>query len=376
MAIRGTVERGETFFDVFKRNKLKMGSLFAMREAAASVHRLKDLNPGQPYTITVDDDQCVDSLVYWIDDDFLIKIELKENGYQAKRCKISYEPRILNLTGSIENNLVSSIGENREHLLLALKISDIFEWDIDFTSDLRQEDTYAVVVEGLYLNGVFKKYGNVLAAEFVNNGEKHVAYRYEWDGKADYFDAEGKSLKKAFLKAPLSFRRISSFFSRKRFHPILKIYRPHHGVDYAAAKGTPVSVTGDGTVHFSGRRGQYGKLVVVNHQRGYTTYYGHLSRIARGIRPGVRVRQGDLIGYVGQTGLATGPHLHYEVRNNGTYVNPLVLKATRGGAVPPHLIAEFKRVSAKLQHMLASSTPAYNTHLSDKDNGSMTDRCL
>ena len=184
------------------------------------------------------------------------------------------------------------------------------------------------------------------------------AYRFENNGKADYYDAEGISLKKAFLKAPLNFRRISSYFSKGRFHPILKIYRSHHGLDYAAPSGTPVSVVGDGTVSFTGYKGQYGKLVIIRHSNGWKTYYGHLSRIGKGIKTGEKVEQGQVIGYVGATGLATGPHLHYEIRIKNKPVNPLALKLPQGKSIPKTLIAEFRLFRDKMNSQLASINPA------------------
>ncbi|MEW6676269.1 MAG: M23 family metallopeptidase, partial [Nitrospirota bacterium] len=180
------------------------------------------------------------------------------------------------------------------------------------------------------------------------------AYRFEYNGTADYYDAEGKSLRRVFLKAPLSFRRLSSQFSRSRLHPILKIYRPHHGLDYSAPTGTPVSAVGDGTVTFSGYKRQYGKLVIIRHPNGYKTYYGHLSKIRKGIKRGIKVKQGQVIGYVGATGLATGPHLHYEIRINNKPVNPLVLKLPQGKKIPEKIMAEFRNLKSQIDTQLAS----------------------
>ncbi|MBI5197066.1 MAG: M23 family metallopeptidase, partial [Nitrospirae bacterium] len=255
--------------------------------------------------------------------------------------------------GVIESNLISSIGGDKEGLLLAFQVSDIFAWDIDFATDLRQGDPYKLVVEGLYQDGKFRKYGYVLSAEFLNQGETYRAYRFENDGRPDYYDESGKSLKKAFLKAPLNFRRISSGFSNSRYHPILKVYRPHHGLDYAAPSGTPVSAVGDGTVLFSGWKGGYGKVVILRHPGGYKTYYGHLSRMGSGIREGKRVVQGDIIGYVGSTGMTTGPHLHYEVRVNDRAVNPLSLKIPRKQSVPDGRLAEFQNTRDRMNEQFS-----------------------
>jgi murein DD-endopeptidase MepM/ murein hydrolase activator NlpD len=353
--IAGNIQKGETLFDIFKKYGLDLKELFKMREASAAVHRLKDLSPDRPYKIVLDGQDQINSFTYWIDDDTVLKINNTDSGFCAEKVCLTYEKRIEHVGGVIRDNLFSAMGEGKGGLVLALKLSDIFAWDIDFTSDLRSGDTYRIAVEGLYIDGSFRKYGEIIAAEFVNNGETYEAYRYEVTGKADYYDGQGKSLRKAFLKAPLNFRRISSSFSRGRMHPILKISRPHHGLDYSAPQGTPVSVAGDGSVIFSGRKGQYGNLVIVKHRNGYKTYYGHLSRIARNVRTGSGIDQGQVIGYVGSTGLATGPHLHYEMRINDRPVNPLSVKIPHGSALPRELMAGFTEFRDDMNIRFASN---------------------
>jgi len=355
--IQGTIKKGETLFDIFKKYGLGIGELFKLREASADIHRLRELYPGQPYKIIVNDNNQINSFAYWINDDLILNIKRVDSDFRAEKVAIKYEKRIQHIGGGIRDNLISSVGEGRENLMLALQLSDIFAWDIDFTTDLRNDDTFKIVVDGFYLDGKFKKYGDILSAEIINNGETYYAYRFEYDGKVDYYDAYGKSLRRAFLKAPLSFRRISSGFSQKRFHPILKIYRPHLGVDYAASAGTPVSTVGDGRVVFAGYKGQNGNIVSIRHFNGYRTYYGHLSKIAKGIRKGVKVKQGQIIGYVGATGLATGPHLDYRIKVNNKFVNPLKLKLSRGKTVPRKLMAEFKNFKNNMDIRLASITP-------------------
>jgi murein DD-endopeptidase MepM/ murein hydrolase activator NlpD len=352
--ITGKIRRGETLFDIFKKYKLDPKALFQLKEASADVYKLGDLRPMQSYKIVVDNNDQINSFEYWINDDTMLNITSTESGFCAEKVPVRYEKRILHIGGTIRDNLVSSMGEGHENLMLALQLTDIFAWDIDFTTDLRRNDEFRIVVEGLYRNGEFKKYGDILSAEFVNEGENYFAYRYSHDGKTDYFDADGKSLRKAFLKAPLSFRRISSGFSNRRFQPILKIWRPHHGLDYAAPTGTPVSASGDGTVLFAGRRGGYGNLIMIAHRNGWKTYYGHLSRFAKGVRRGARVSQGELIGYVGATGLATGPHLHYEMRIHNKPVNPLSVKIPHGESIPKRLMADFGRVRGGMDRQLAS----------------------
>jgi murein DD-endopeptidase MepM/ murein hydrolase activator NlpD len=352
--ICGTIQKGESLFDIFKRYKLNLEEFLNLKEASADIHSLKELYPGHSYKIIVDDKNQINSFKYWIDEDNILDIKRTESGFCANKVCIEYEKRIQHIGGLIKDNLISSMGEGIENVKLALLLSDVFAWDIDFNTDLRDGDKYKIVVEGLYLNGEFRKYGNILSAEFNNNGNVFHAYRFENNGKPDYYDADGNSLRKAFLKAPLNFRRISSYFSKRRFHPIFKIYRPHHGIDYAAPTGTPVSSVGEGRIVFSGYKGQYGKLVVIRHPKGFKTYYGHLSRIKKNIRSGLQVEQGQVIGFVGATGLATGPHLHYEMRSYNRPVNPLTVKIPRGKSIPKTLFSEFINYKNNMDKQLAS----------------------
>jgi len=352
--ISGTVEKGETLFDIFKRYSLDLRDLLELKEASADIHRLRQLYPGRGYRITADENNRVDSLDYWIDEDSMLRVKRTEAGFLAEKVCVEYERKILNVAGVIQDNLISSIGDGRERVMLALSVSDIFAWDIDFTSDLRKGDTYKLVVESYETDGEFRKFGNILSAEFINNGKAYTAYRFENGGEPCYFDAGGRSMKRAFLKAPLNYRRISSHFSSSRFHPVLRIYRPHHGLDYAAPAGTPVSAVGSGTVIFSGHKGQYGNLVIIRHPNNWKTYYGHLSRIAKGVKKGGKIMQGQVIGFVGSTGLATGPHLHYELRIGNKPTNPLTVKMPPGKSVPDTLIGEFMAFRNQMDLRIAS----------------------
>jgi murein DD-endopeptidase MepM/ murein hydrolase activator NlpD len=356
LEIAGVIRKGETLFDIFKRSGLDLKDLSPLRESTAGVHRLSDLLPGQPYRITIDGEKRITAFEYWINEDCCVNVRREESGFSAEKITLEYEKRLLYVMGAIEETLITSIGEGRE--ILALDLSDIFAWDIDFNTDLRKGDTFLVIVEGLFRDDLFKKYGNILAAEFNNDGKAFRAYRFEVTGRAGYYDAGGNSLRKQFLKAPLSFRCISSGFSRSRMHPILRIRRPHNGVDYVAPTGTPVSATADGRVMFSGYKGQYGRLVILRHRNGYETYYGHLSRIKGGIRNGSNVSQGQVIGYVGSTGLATGPHLHFEMRRNHRPLNPRKAEIPRGAPIPAEMMAAFKNSRDRLDRQMASFRPS------------------
>lgn len=353
--IRDVVKNGETMFDIFQRHGMNLNDLYPIREASAAIHRLKRIHAGQPYAIELDGERNVVSLSYQIDDDAVLLVTREDPGFQAERIVIPYETKVRKFGGVIANNLYDSLDGDVDRALLAYALSDIFSWDIDFTTDLRKGDTFKVVVEEQWLNGEFKRFGSVLAAEFTNDGKTYRGFRHEGpDGRAGYYDEEGRSLQRAFLKAPLSYRRISSGFSPSRLHPILKIRRPHLGIDYVAPRGTPVSALGDGTVRFAAYKGANGNLVILSHPKGFTTYYGHLSRIRKGIRRGIRVSQGDVIGYVGATGRATGPHLDFRIKKANRFINPLKVDLPRGGEVSKSQRAAFDRSRRELGLELAS----------------------
>lgn len=353
-----TVEKGETLFKIFSKHDLQMKEVLSIKKATLEVHPVRKLQAGRPYRFELDEDGRVSSFQYWIDDDSLLDIRRGDEGFHARKEAIPYEKRTLVLEGTIEENLICSMGEGREHLSLALELSDIYAWDIDFTTDLQKGDSWRIVAEGMYLDGKFRKFGNILAAEFQSKGRKYKAYRYDGGGGQAYYDEEGNSLKKMFLKAPLSFRRISSYYSLRRYHPVLKIGRPHRGLDYAAARGTPVSSVGSGVVLFAGRRGQYGNFVVIRHPNNWTTCYGHLARISSSIRRGRAVEQGQVIGYVGSTGLATGPHLHFEVKHCGRNLDPLSVVFPGGGVIPKSEMQTFRRLRDQMDGQLASGSAA------------------
>ena len=360
--VSGTVRKGDVLSHLFQRNNLHVADLRRVKEAADGVYDLGKLSSGRPYSITIDADDRLNSLTYWIDDDTYLNLSRDGESLTAAIEKVEYEKRQLSFSGIIKDNLVASLGPGRDSVLLALDLSDIFAWDIDFSTDLREGDTFRIVVEGLFSGNTFRKFGDILSAEFINDGHRYMAYRYEVKESAGY-DAEGRPLKRAFLKAPLNFRRISSHYTGRRLHPILKVHRPHRGVDYVAASGTPVSALGDGVVRFAGRRGGYGKLVIIRHRNGYSTWYGHLSRIAKHLRCGTRVAQGDVIGRVGSTGLATGPHLHFEMRVAERAVNPLAVRSVRAEPLGAGHRARFREFVASMDRRLGEATAVTGTSI-------------
>jgi murein DD-endopeptidase MepM/ murein hydrolase activator NlpD len=263
--------------------------------------------------------------------------------------------RIETIDGRLNGFLESSIERAGGDQNLAMLLADVFQWDLDFHRDLREGDRFKVLHETIYLDGRYDSLGEIVAVTYENQGRLLEAYRF--GPQSGYYDAEGRPLRKMFLRSPLRYSRITSRFSGRRFHPILKRYRPHHGVDYGAPVGTPVRCTANGSVTFAGWDGGGGKTVKVRHPNGYRTAYLHLSRFAKGIRPGRRVSQGEVVGYVGSTGLATASHLDYRVQQHGRWINPLSLKSILADPVPVQQLPEFIVWRDKARRALDNGEP-------------------
>ncbi len=296
----------------------------------------------------------VRSIDYLNDSEGFIRVARDGTGFKAERIAYLFETRIACVLGAIEDNPINSVTEGGESAALAIAMTDLFAWDIDFYTELRRGDSFRMIVEKRFLDGRFVDYGNILAAEFVCQGKRFEAFRYETPDpakpgatKADYYDREGKSVRKEFLRSPLPYARIriTSGFSLSRLHPIAKVYRAHYGVDYGAQAGTPVQATADGIVLAAGWNGGAGNMVRIRHANNYETMYLHLSRIY--VKRGDRVSGGKIIGLVGSTGESTGPHLDYRVRQGGSYVNPRAWKFQPQAPLPSQYKEGFgARVSA------------------------------
>lgn len=255
------------------------------------------------------------------------------------------------LLGALESSIDRAGGDAR----LAVLMSDVFQWDLDFNRDLRIDDRFEILYERTFIDGSYSGPGEILAVHYTNLGKTLEAYRFG-DSPA-YYDAEGRPLRKMFLRSPMRYSRITSRYSNRRFHPVLKRYRPHHGVDYGAPTGTAVRVTSSGVVTFAGWDGGGGRTIKVRHPNGYLTAYLHLSKFAKGVRSGRRVTQGDTIGYVGSTGLATGPHLDYRVQKHGRWIDPLSLKSVPAEPIPVDSLDQFTAWRDDLRQSLAAGEP-------------------
>jgi murein DD-endopeptidase MepM/ murein hydrolase activator NlpD len=339
---RGELEKNEPLYLSLLRKGIPSQFIYELTSAIRGKFDLRKSLPGDSYTLVT----TPDSILFF---------EYQKGMYEKCRVtrergelKASVEPLKFNcVVKSIQGEIGSSLWESMIDLCknpeLILKFAEVFEWEIDFLTEPQRGDSFRLIFEEYTMDGNFVKYGDILTAEYRsgNHGNQAVLYQMP-NGRKDWFDLSGKSVRKEFLKSPLNYRRISSRFSYSRFHPILKIYRPHLGVDYAAPAGTPIVSSADGVVISAGWKGGLGKAVEIRHANGFVTSYGHLSGIAKGIRSGARVNQKDLIGYVGSTGNSTGPHLDYRIKVNGRFVNPLKMIAPPVEPIKPEYMADFQ----------------------------------
>lgn len=324
------IQRGDTVASILARLSVNDPEAFSYLLQAKDVRSLYQLIPGRSIRVVTTQEGRLESLAYVNTDGRRLTVSRNESGFSATEEVPQTEQWVMQSSGEIETSLFGATDAAGIPELVATQIAEIFSSDIDFHRDLRRGDRFSVIYEALAADGEFVGFGRVLAAEFVNQGHAFRAVFFRDDeGRNGYYTPDGRNMRKAFLRSPIEFSRVTSGFSNSRFHPVLKAWRAHKGIDYGASTGTRVRVTADGFVTFVGRKGGYGNVVTVRHPNGYTTLYAHLSGFAQGMRPGKRVVQGEVVGLVGSTGLATGPHLHYEFHVNGVHQNPMRL------AMPP-----------------------------------------
>ncbi len=321
------VRKGDSLANLFQRNGLSAAQLQLLMQSGEPADELTHIFPGDEINVAINGEGDLQHLVYEIEPTRILHIDRDGSDYRSRLVTKEYEKRLAQVSATIEDSLFSAATRAGLSERLTMELASIFGWDVDFALDIRSSDQFSMVYEELYLDGEKVGEGKIVAAEFVNQGHGFRAVLFtKPDGVSDYYSPDGRSMRKAFLRTPVDFRRISSRFTQSRCHPVLGVCRPHRGVDYAASIGTPIKAAGDGKVVFAGNKGGYGRTLILQHGQSYSTLYAHMSRIARGMRAGKRVRQGQTIGYVGRSGLATGPHLHYEFRVSGVYRNPLTVK--------------------------------------------------
>ncbi|MGR9090665.1 MAG: M23 family metallopeptidase [Gammaproteobacteria bacterium] len=359
-----TIAPGDNMSLIFARHGFSKKDLHRILGIDVAAKNLRRIKPGQVIMVNVDADGHVLGMIHELDYLRSMQVELENNAYSATIIETEPEIRHATALAKISQSLfldgqAAGLADNT-----IMELTDIFGWDIDFVLDVRRGDQFSVVFEEIFKDGEKVKSGKILAAEFVNQGRRHRAVYYSnSDGLAGYYSDAGTAMRKAFLRAPVNFTRISSKFNLQRRHPVLNKIRAHKGVDYAAPHGTPIRATANGKIEFAGSKGGYGRTVVIKNGDSYSTLFAHMSRFARGIKNGVKVKQGQTIGYVGKTGLATGPHLHYEFRVNGIHKNPLKIGLPQALPIEKKYIADFKSKAAPL---LAQLDELDNTADSDK----------
>jgi len=337
-----TIKRGDTLDALFHKNNLDLGHLAMILRLPEAAPHLTRLIPGDEFLIEHDDGSLV-SLYRELDLTSALKIRREETGYfSSEIVDRPIDVRKKLAFGKIDTSLFESATEAGLRDALIMNLAGIFAWDVDFVLDIRGGDHYYILFEEIYQDGIYVADGEIIAAEFNNNGRTFQAIRFvDKSGRSDYYTPEGLSVRKAFVRAPVDFTRISSSFNPRRKHPILNTIRAHRGVDYAAPSGTPIKAAGDGKVIFRGSKNGYGHHLIVQHGGNITTLYAHVSRFHNSSRVGRRVTQGQTIAYVGKTGLATAPHLHYEYRLNGVHRNPRTVELPKADPISEEFRADF-----------------------------------
>jgi len=354
-----TIKRGDNLSLIFDRAGLTPVNLYKVMMASKDSALLTRLMPGNEIKLHIHDGQ-LQALLYEPDLTRSLQISRQGDEFSGELIITELDKKSKEISVVIEDSLFLAGQDAGLSDNLIMRFVSIYGWDIDFALDIRSGDEFRIIYEELFKDGIKVKEGNILATEFTNRGKTFRALRYtDPDGETGYFNEEGFSMRKAFLRTPVKFSRISSRFNLRRKHPVLNTIRAHKGVDYAAPTGTPVKATGNGTVVFAGRDGGYGNAVTLRHGGIYKTVYAHLSRFARGIKKGKHIKQGDIIGYVGKTGLATGPHLHYEFRVNGAHRNPLKVKLPKAMKIPEKYMPHFKTRASSMLARLDNTAPEH-----------------
>jgi murein DD-endopeptidase MepM/ murein hydrolase activator NlpD len=353
----GTVGASDTLAAVLKREEVPGRTIGEVAAALTKVFDPRGVRQGHSWTLRFDGEDRLRSLEYRTTPATLFRVERKNDQWKATRETAEIETRVVQIGGTIDSSLHEAVKRTGESTQLAAFFVDMFAWDINFYIDTHAGDRFKMVVEKLFLDGKFYKYGRVLAAEYSGKVGTYRTFWFESEGlRGAYYNERGESVVKSLLKTPLKYVRISSSFDRHRFHPILHTERAHLGVDYAAPQGTPVWATAGGRVAFKGPRGGAGNCVIVSHPGGMESIYMHLSKFARGLEVGESVRQKQVVGYVGMTGLATGPHLHFSVKMGGHFVDPLRLKPAREAPIPARHRAAFVTAITERLDALAKVT--------------------
>ena len=348
------IKSGDTLASIFSNKGIGATTTHKIATLNDQTRKLRYIQPGDEIQLLLDDQRKLRKMKYIPDITRTLLIQRGEDqSFNSQIINFQLDAYPVYREGRIESSLFVAAANADIPEDVIMDLVGIFGWDIDFSLDIRSGDRFGIVYEELYKDDVKIRNGRILSAEFINNGKIYRAVYYtDPSGDSDYYAPDGKSMRKAFLRSPVEFSRISSRFSNKRWHPVLSKWRSHKGVDYAASRGTPIRASGDGKIIHAGNKGGYGRLIVIRHGGRYTTAYGHLHRYAKGVRSGKKVKQGQIIGYVGSSGLATGPHLHYEFRVDGVHRNPLTVKLPEAQPVNAAYLDNFKENTQTYLSML------------------------
>jgi len=359
ITINVNLQAGDTLYESLIKEGVSAAEILSLQEKVKPVVDFNYLPVGSEYSLKYNPEGKITEFVYKPNPIDIYCIDISNSDLEdLKVTKEEVSTEVVQLEGKIKYSLYDSMLECADSPQLALQLAEIFAWQIDFLTECREGDTFNILAEKQY-RGDFYRWVKILAAEY--EGEllsRHTAILFEDpSGHIDYYTEEGESLRKAFLRAPLNYKYISSYFSNNRLHPILRIWRPHLAIDYAAPSGTPVSTIGDGTVIYAGWDSGYGNYIKIRHPSGYITAYGHLSRFAQGLKNGQKVKQGEIIGYVGSTGLSTGPHLDFSMSKNGKKVDFLKLELPAASSVNPQYKSQFDEAKNELLSALEGRNP-------------------
>jgi murein DD-endopeptidase MepM/ murein hydrolase activator NlpD len=341
--VEDTIQKNTTLVATLVDYDVPVAIANEVAELIQPVFNVRKLRFGNPFRLEKESDGTLKAFEYKIDDESVLKVQKGTDAYEAKVEKLELETRETTITAEIHNSLWESLGDLPKREVLATELAEMFQWQVDFSTEIQPGDQIRLIIDESFHDGNFVKYGKIQAAELINAGRRYRGFLF----KDSYYDEKGVSLKRAILASPLKFTpRISSGFTQRRMHPILGTERAHLATDYAAPTGSPVVAVANGTVTFAGWDSGYGNLVRIKHASGLTSGYAHLSRIASGVRAGHAIKQGESVGLVGQTGLATGPHLHFMMAKNGTPINPV--PALKKGEPAPPIEGKMKGEFAKL----------------------------
>ena len=351
------IKPGHSLSSIFKKYRFSHQDLYHVMQKGKQAKALRNLQPGRILEVESNEQGQLYSLSYKVSALQSINVLRANDDFDIQTVSKPIEKRVNFSEGIIKSSLFEAGKQSGLSDALVMDMAAIFGWDIDFALDIRQGDNFSILYEEQFIEGKKYQTGTILAAEFTNQGKTFKAIRFtDKSGRTNYYTPKGLSMRKTFLRSPVDFRRISSRFG-KRKHPVLNRMRLHKGVDYAARRGTPIQSSGDGKVIFKGRKGGYGRVVIVQHGSRYKTLYAHMNGFKRGIRVGKYVKQGQTIGFVGSSGRATGPHLHYEFRVNGSHRNPLTVKLPNAAPIKSAFKGDFVAHAERLLAQLDTHKP-------------------